>query len=140
MEREIQLYKSSEKVIQKSITETIKLEFPTEHKFYKMIDESNWFARGVVLFAITVKYTNTFILFEIERGKQFYTDFMPTKDCKQEYWLSDSNGIRRTALSIMLGKNVDFKEISIDQFIEERDLLLNEILNDVMSNKTKHKQ
>lgn len=129
---EIQVIKKARKTVEEEVRETINLEYPTEHKFYKRNDDGAWFARGIVLFGIVIKHSTSFLLFEVERGKQFYTDFVPTKDCRQDYWLSDTNDIRRTALEIMLGKNSEFKEISKEDFIKERESLLNAPLENVL--------
>ena len=126
MMKEIQVLTRAKKTIVEEVKETINLEYPTQDKFYKRNDDGAFFARGVILFGILVKYSTTFLLFEVERGKQFYTDFVPTKDCRQDYWLSDTNDIRRTALEIMLGKDRDFVEITKEEFIAERELLLNQ--------------
>jgi len=122
--KKIQVFTNTEKII----TKEIELIYPTQNKFYKMNDDSNFFGRGEVLFAIIVKYTSTFILIEVERGKQDYTDFVPTNDCKSEYWLKDSNRLRRFALDIMLEKSEDYVEISKEEFLEKRQDLLNKPL------------
>lgn len=72
--------------------------------------------------------------FEIERGKQFYTDFVPTKDCRQEYWLTDENSIRRTALRLMQGYLGDFEKIDKEKFLELRKNLLDEGLMNTITN------
>lgn len=122
---EIKLITQVKEVVVKEEAVTINLEYPVENKYYRMMDDGNFFPRGDVLFAIIVKHASAFNLFEIERGRQFYTDFVPTKDCRQEYWLKDSNSIRRTALEIMLGKDNDFDEITFEEFKTEREKLLN---------------
>jgi hypothetical protein len=128
---EIEVITHTEKVI--VTKETVSIELPTESKFYKMQDDGAWFARGTVLFAIIVKHKTTFMLYEIEEGKQFYTDFVPTKDCRQDYWLTDSNSIRRTAFDIMYGKNTEYTEMTKEEFLSKRSELLDsrmlELLN-----------
>lgn len=124
----IQVLQKERKTVVEEVMKEVELEFPTEHKFYKRNDDGNFFARGLVLFGIKIKYSKTFLLFEIERGKQFYTDFVPTKDCRQDYWLTDENNIRRTALQIMLGQYSAFEEITEQEFLELRQQLLDEPL------------
>ena len=128
----IQVLEKARKTIEEQIVKEIELEYPTEHKFYKRNDDGRFFARGLVLFGITIKYSTTFLLFEIERGKQFYTDFVPTKDCRQDYWLTDENDIRRTAFKIMQGKFEAFEEITKDEFLELRKSLLDSPLENVL--------
>lgn len=124
----INLIEKQNVIVEEKVTKEIELELPTKSLFFKMNDDGNFFPRGIILFAITVKYSNTFLLFEIERGKQFYTDFVPSKDCKQDYWLSDSNSIRRTALKLMMGKLGAFSAIEKDEFLRLRTDLLDESL------------
>jgi hypothetical protein len=129
---EIQLIKRKAKVIEEVVKETINLEYPTEHKFYKTVDNGAFFARGLILFAILIKHRNSFLLFEITKGKQYYTDFVPSKDCRQDYWLTDTNDIRRNALDIMMNKSTVYEEISKEEFFKERDNLLNEHFTDAV--------
>lgn len=128
----IQILEKARKIVEEQILKEIEFEFPSEHKFYKMVDDGNFFPRGLILFGIIIKYSSTVLLIEVERGKQFYTDFVPTKDCKQEYWLSDTNDIRRTALSIMTGQHSSFNEITKDEFLELRKSLLDIPLENVL--------
>jgi hypothetical protein len=120
----IQILEKVRKTIEEQIIKEIELDYPKESKFYKMSDNGRFFARGTVLFGIVIKYSTSFLLFEIERGKQFCTDFIPTKDCHQDYWLNDTNDIRRTALKIMQGKHEALEEITRDEFLELRKSLL----------------
>lgn len=124
MTMKIQVLQKVRKTVEEQVLNEVELEFPTEHRFYKRNDDGNFFPRGLVLFGIKVKYSKTFLLFEIERGRQFYTDFVPTKDCRQDYWLEDDNTIRRTALKIMLGQYSAFEEITEQEFLELRQQLL----------------
>ncbi len=117
----------------KVTTETVSVELPTESKFYMMNDDGNFFPRGIVLFAILIKHKSNFMLYEVENGKQFSTDFVPTSDCKSEYWMKDSNSIRRTAFDIMRGKNYEFKEITKEDFLSKRTLLLDERLMEYLT-------
>jgi len=128
----IQVLEKARKTIEEQVVKEIELDYPKESKFYKMNDDGRFFARGIVLFGIVIKYSTTFLLFEIERGKQFYTDFVPTKDCRQDYWLNDTNDIRRTALKIMQGKYEAFEEITKDEFLELRKSLLDAPLENVL--------
>lgn len=128
----IKVLKKARKVIEEEITHEIDLEFPTEHKFYKMNDDGRMFARGIVLFAITIKYSHTFLVFEIERGKQYFADFVPKSDCSSEYWLTDSNDIRRTALKLLKGEHTPFEEIKKEEFLELRRTLLDNPLQNVL--------
>lgn len=129
---EIQVLKTAKKVIEEAVLETVNLEYPTTHKYYRMVDDGRFFARGVILFAIVVKSPSTFLLFEVERGKQFYTDFMPSKDCKQDDFIKSESDIRRKALKIMLGEMTVFREISESDFLAERIDLLNAPLQDIL--------
>lgn len=121
---EISVIKKVRKVVEEAVKETINVTYPTENKYYKMQDDGFMFPRGTVIFAIVIKHSRSFLLFEIEKGKQFYTDFVPTKDCHDEDFITSKNSIRRTALSLMLGKNKDFIEISEKEFLKSREGLL----------------
>jgi len=128
----IKVLKKARKVVEEEITHEIELEFPTENKFYKMNDDGRVYARGIVLFAITIKYSHTFLLFEIERGKQYFADFVPTSDCSREYWLTDTSDIRRTALKLLKGEHAPFEEIKKEEFFELRKTLLDDPLQNVL--------
>ena len=109
-------------------TKQIEVDFPQTKKYYSKNDDGNFFPRGLVLFAIIPLYCETetvaYTLVEVERNKQDYNDFWPTKDCRQNYWLTDS--IRNTALDIITGKAYEFKEVTEEYFFEKRELLLNQ--------------
>jgi hypothetical protein len=128
----IEVLERTRKTVEEQVLKEINLEYPTESKFYKLNDDGRFYARGIVLFGITIKYSTTFLLFEIERGKQFYADFVPTKDCRQDYWLNDTNDIRRTALKIMQGKYEAFQEITKEEFFKLRQSLLDAPLENVL--------
>lgn len=120
----ISVLEKQQVTMEKKVTKEVELELPKKSLFFKRNDDGNFFPRGLILFAITVKYSHTFLLFEVERGKQFYTDFVPTKDCRQEYWLTDTNSIRRTALKLIMGELEDFEEIEKEEFLTLRTELL----------------
>lgn len=124
---EITVLKKVRKTVTEEVREKIDIEYPKENRFYRMEDAGNFFPSGTILFAILIKHSTTFMLYEIQRGQQLSTDFVPTKDCRQDSWITsdgDTN-IRRTALSIMIGDNIDFKEITKDEFMSTRNELLN---------------
>jgi len=109
-------------------TEKKNVNLPTTKKFYERNDDGVFFPRGLILFAIIPKHensTDTYLLVEVERGKQDYNDFVPTKDCRQDYWLSDKGSkIRHTALEIFTNDFHLFKEITEKEFEEKRIKLL----------------
>jgi len=99
-----------------------------------MDDNGNFFPRGTVLFAILIKYSTTFMIYQIERGQQLSTDFVPTKDCRQDSWITSDGdtSIRRTALSLLIGDNTDFREITKEEFIDTRNELLNKTMEEFL--------
>jgi hypothetical protein len=131
----IKVVKQSRKTVQEEITVMVEVDTPTSPKYYRMVDNGNFFPRGVVLFAILPKYKgteNNYMLYEIESGNQKSTDFVLTKDCRQPEWLETSEAIRRTALAILMGERKDFEEINSITFLRERDELLNKRLIEFM--------
>lgn len=118
--------------VEESVVDVIELNYPKDHKYYKMHDDGVFFARGIVLLAIIKKSPSSFLLFEVERGKQFYTDFVPTKDCRQEDFIDSKNSIRRIALDVMIGGYTPFDEITEAEFLSERIDLLNAPLQDII--------
>ena len=124
---EITVLKKVRKTVTEEVREKIDVEYPTENRFYRMEDDGNFFPRGTVLFAILIKHSTSFMLYEIERGQQLSTDFVPTKDCRQDSWIAGDGdtGIRRTALSLLIGDNTDFREITKEEFMRTRNELLN---------------
>lgn len=126
MEKEIEVAVNYERVVSKKIN----VDLPETEKYYAKNDDGNFFPRGVVLFAIIPMYkenpTSSYTLIEVEASKQNCTDFVPTKDCRQTYWLSDTSGIRRTAFNIITKADYEFKEITKEQFDKKRIELLND--------------
>lgn len=124
MEKELEAAVSYEKVV----SSKKKADLPEVAKYYSKNDDGRFFARGIVLFAILPKYennpTHSYTLVEVERNKQDYNDFVPTDDCKQKYWLSES-GVRKTAFDIMTKSDYEFKEITAEEFEAKRMELLN---------------
>lgn len=108
-------------------TETRGIDFPEVEKYYRKHDGGNFFPRGIVLFAIIPIYpgkTAAYHVVEVERNKQDFNDFWPSKDCRQEYWLSSS--IRKTAFDIITKSDHEFKEITKEEFEAQRIELLNQ--------------
>lgn len=128
--------KTSIRVVTKEIKTTLEhidleVELPTVEKYYSANDDGIFFARGLVLFAIIPRYKNSpannYMIYEVESGNQKSTDFVPTKDCRSDYWLKESNTIRNTAFNIITGKknyDLEFKEISKEDFLSKREELL----------------
>ena len=127
MKKEIEITVDYEKVI----TSKKELDLPEVSKYYLMNDDGRFFPRGVVLFAIIPNYDNnpsySYTLIEVERNKQNYDDFVPTKDCRQKEWLKES-GLRKTAFNIITKQSCEFKEISEKEFKVKRIELLNNYL------------
>lgn len=123
MEKELEVAVSYEKVNKTNR----KVNLPEVAKYYVKNDDGNFFPRGIILFAIIPNYqdnpTYSYTLIEVERNKQDYNDFVPTKDCKQQYWLS--GGIRKTAFDIITRDEYSFKEITQEEFENKRIELLN---------------
>lgn len=123
MEKEIEVAANYEKVV----SSKVKVDLPEAAKYYSKNDDSRFFGRGIVLFAILPNYENTpthsYTLIEVERNKQNYNDFIPTTDCKNIHWLSES-GIRKTAFDIMTKSDYKFKEITHEEFETKRMELL----------------
>lgn len=114
---------------------TIQVDLPEKPIFFYKNDGGNFFPRGLILFAIIPRYednpTHSYMIYEIERNKQNSNDFVPTADCKSEYFLK--GGIRRTAYEIITNKSkyFDWKEITEGAFLTIReDLLTIENLTD----------
>lgn len=104
------------------------IDFPEVAKYYAKTEEGRFFPRGLILFAIVPKYPNsinTYLLVQVQRGKQDYNDFEPSGDCKQAYWLKEE-GVRKQAFDIITNPNgLDgFKEISEEEFETQRAELL----------------
>ena len=118
--------------VNKTTVNTIskEIDFPETPKYYRKEEDGKFFPRGVVLFAIIPKYIDKptcFILVEVTRDNQKCTDFHPTKDCRQENWISEG-GLRKQALEIITDYDLydnEFTEITEEAFEEERNLLLN---------------
>ena len=51
-------------------TQEIEIDYPEQPKYYEFLDESSFFGRGAILFAIIPKYSTTFIIVEVIRGQQ----------------------------------------------------------------------
>ena len=102
------------------------VELPETAKYYSKNDDGNFFPRGLILFAI-IPYregSTHYTVLEIERNKQSYTDFVPTSDCKGEFFLS--NNLRTTALALIeKSKFDDFVEITKEEFDTKRIGLIN---------------
>ncbi len=122
MKKLIEIAVTSEKVIKRGF----EIDLPETSKYYKKEDSGRFFPRGLMLFAIITRYPCSYILVYVERNKQDFNDFKPLDDCRSDYWLKDF-GIRKTAFEIInspISKD-GWEEISIEQFNEERILLLN---------------
>ena len=107
-------------------TRKMAINFPTVPKFYKRLDDGRMFPRGLVLFAIVPRGEKSLNLFEVEGGKQDFTDFIPQDDCKREYWLK-THGLRKTAFELMTMTFTEYSEwqpISMEEFRTERDKML----------------
>ena len=124
MEKELEVAVGYEKVV----SSKKKVDLPEVAKYYSKNDDGKFFARGIILFAILPKYknnpTNSYTLIEVEINKQNYNDFVPTDDCKQKYWLTES-GLRKTAFDIVTKSDYEFKEITAEEFEVKRIKLLN---------------
>lgn len=106
---------------------TIEINLPSKAIFFEKKDEGIFFPRGLILFAIIPKFTNksgSYIILEIEQGKQNYNDFIPSTDCKDSYWLK-TTGLRKQAFELMINNLGDFKEITKEIFEIKRATLLN---------------
>ena len=106
------------------------VELPESDKYYTKCDDGKFFPEGLILFAIIQKYPNsttTYTLVRVTRNKQEYNDFVPTKDCRQDYWLNNSCNLRKQAFQIWTNPtSLDgFKEITQKEFEEERVKLIN---------------
>ena len=111
-----------EKVIE---TKEIELEYPKEPRYYKRFDDGSFFAEGLILFAIIPKYKDsTMLLIRVTKGRQDYNDFVPTKDCRQSYWLKSDETLRNEAFRILTTSHHGYEEICKQQFDSSRvDLL-----------------
>lgn len=113
------------------------VELPTETKYYTTEDNSRFFGRGTILFAIictTSPYA--FYLIEVTRNTQSYDDFRPKSDCRSSEWIKHS-GLRNVAFDIITqeGDSYLFKEISEADFFQKRGELLDSCINDFIRNK-----
>ena len=104
---------------------TVEVNIPDEAVYYEWNDNGIFFAEGLILFAFIPRYKNAHVydLIQVMQNKQDYTDFHPTSDCKDSYFL-DHKGLRNRALDILTNINTDFKLISEDDFNEKRIKLL----------------
>lgn len=109
-------------IVSEAVKKSIEIDIPQTAKYYHWYDDSRFFGRGDVIFAIIPKFTHTMLLVEVERGEQKYNDFRPESDCRT--WIDESGTVRHTALEIMSGKSSDFKEITKGEFDEKRIVLL----------------
>ena len=113
--------------IKQVVTAEKEVDLPETAKYFKKNANGRVFARGVVLFAIIPKYeknpTHSYLLYEIERNIQNFTDFNPAADCKSLYWLNES-GLRKTAFEIMSKTDFEFEEITHEEFKRKRAILL----------------
>lgn len=106
----------------------IEIDLPETAKFYFKNDNGNFFPSGFILFAIIPRYesnpTHSYMVYEIQRDKQESNDFVPTSDCKSEYFLK--GGIRKRAYEIIVNtsKYFDWQEITEDAFTTIREDLL----------------
>ena len=96
---------------------TVEINAPDKAMYYEWNDDGIFFAEGLILFAIIPRYKDSVIynLIQVSSNKQNYTDFHPTTDCKDEYFL-DHKGLRNRALDILTNINTPFKEISKETF------------------------
>jgi hypothetical protein len=101
------------------------IDFPETSKYYSKIDDSRFFGRGTILFAIIPRAKNRFLLIQVESSKQDYNDFVPSDDCQKEYWLQSTGSIRHQALNIMSNPKYGFTEMTEKDFEEARIELLN---------------
>jgi hypothetical protein len=122
------------KTVVESIIKEVEIELPTEHKFYHWHDDSNFFGRGDVIIAILVRHKNYYSLYETERNIQYYTDFKPSKDCRQEGFMTSDRSIRRTAWEIITGVNYDFVEITKEEYLKHRGVLLDKEITEEINN------
>lgn len=108
-------------------TEEREVEVLTEEKYFQRFDEGRFFPRGEILFAIIPrsKTTGWYTIMQVERNKQDYNDFVPSKDCRQEYWLGDGEQLRKTAFDLIQGKEYGWTEMTKELFEERRNDLLN---------------
>lgn len=122
------------KLIKVAVNQTVvkhrdlEIDLPETAKFYFKNDDGNFFPNGFMLFAIIPRYennpTHSYMVYEIQRNKQDSNDFVPTTDCKSEYFLK--GGIRKRAYEIITNssKYFDWQEITEDAFITIREDLL----------------
>ncbi len=109
---------------------TREIDLPDNTMYFSKNDDGNFFPRGLILFAIipdTIGNYNSYTLIQVERNKQDSNDFVPSDDCKSEYWLNHS-GIRKQAFEIITNPiyHDGFKEITAEEFNTKRIELLNE--------------
>lgn len=108
-------------IVVKSVEKEIDL--PTTSKFYKG-DEGS----GIEIFTIIPKFeTNpnkAYRIYHIQKGKMNSTDFHPLQDCRSEFFLSENNSIRRTALDLMQNSLLNWEEIDKNKFITLQSRLL----------------
>lgn len=117
--------------VMKIISKIVEVELPTEPKYYAWTDVGTFFPRGLILFAIIPQFkgkSGSYLVVQVERGKQDYTDFVPTTDCKQKEWMENSS-VRKTAFEIITGNNYDFQLIEEAEFESKRIELLNAYKN-----------
>ena len=112
-------------------TEAVELYLPTEDIYLKKYDDSRFFGKGDILFAILVKYPTqgTLTILKIETDKQDCTDFIPKSDCKSSWWIQES-GIRKEAFELLKGKPPyeydGYTSITKEEFDARRIELLND--------------
>ena len=155
MEMEIKVAKRE--LIKTKDFSTVKANVPQEAKYYRKVDDGNFFPEGEILFAIIPWYTpkegkpvTYFRLVRVTQNCQQSTDFSLTKDCKDSYftrqytplkkaildWISGNKRIyeytwlRPEAFSIMSDYNYvhKFFEITEEDFNTSRQKLLDNYL------------
>jgi len=119
------------KIAVNKITTTVntiekEVDLPDEAAYYAYTDDGCFFAEGLILFAFIPRYPggHTYDLIQVRQNKQDYTDFHPTSDCKDDYFL-DYKGLRNKGLDILTSKNDNFKLITKEEFDTKRIELLN---------------
>lgn len=127
------MIKELEIAVNRTQLNTIKkeVELPESDKYYSKTDDGRFFPEGLILFAVLLKHPNSvtsYTLIRVTRNKQEYNDFVPTKDCRQDYWLNNSCSLRKQAFDLWtdpIGCKDGFKEITKEEFEKQRMELLN---------------
>jgi hypothetical protein len=122
----------------KEVVHVIKEVDLPESDLYFMKGNMDEYVGDVTLFAIIQTHriaSGMYTIAKIKRNSQEVTDFIPRSDLKDSYWVENGNSLRKDAFDLIQKGNYSwgYKQITYDEFIHYRGLLLDNFKKDILN-------